>query len=161
MAALPLEGYYRPRQTNFYLILKILIIITILEIAFFSVSVFLLSTFENLNLFKAFYLAIVTVFTVGYGDVYPVTREGMMTVYFLLFTGVGYISTLSSIFTTLLIEGHLISIWREKSMQNKISHLRNHVIVCGLGRAGSSAIAQLRKEGRAFVGIDCSEYLCN
>lgn len=161
MPSLPLKGYYRPRQTNFYLILRILIIITTMELTFFSLSVILLSNFENLNLFMALYLAIVTVFTVGYGDVYPVTREGMLTVYFLLFTGVGYISTLSSIFTTLLIEGHLISIWREKGMRTKISRLRNHVIVCGLGRAGSSAIAELRKDGRAFVGIDTNEHLCN
>ncbi|MHC1724979.1 MAG: TrkA family potassium uptake protein [Syntrophobacteraceae bacterium] len=156
-----LEGHYRPRQTNFHLIIRILIIITTMEIACFSLSVVLLSTFENLTLFRALYLAVVTVFTVGYGDVYPVTNAGMMTVYFLLFTGVGFISTLSSIITTLLIEGYLISIWREKSMQTKIARLRNHVIICGLGRAGSSAIAQLRKDGRAFVGIDRNEHLCN
>lgn len=131
-----------------------------IEIFFFSLSVFLLSKFEHLSAFKALYLAVITVFTVGYGDLYPVTQGGMITVFFLLFTGVGYISTLSSMITTLLIEGHVISIWRDKSMQSKISRLKNHVIICGLGRAGSSAMAQLRKDGIPFVGIDNNENHC-
>lgn len=160
MAPLPIEGYYRPRHSSFYLTIKILFIITTMEIVFFSLSVFLFYRFEHLSIFKAFYLAVITVFTVGYGDIYPITPAGKMTVFFLLFTGVGYLSTLSSIITTLLIEGHLISIWGAKIMQKKISRLRNHVIVCGLGRAGSSAMAQLRKDGIPCVGIDNNENHC-
>lgn len=160
MAPPPFEGYIRSRLANYYLILKIILIITLLEVIFFSMSIFLLAKYEHLDIFKAFYLAVITVFTVGYGDMYPVTQAGMITVVFLLFTGVGYISTLSSMITTLLIEGHLISIWRDKSMQSKISRLRNHVIICGLGRAGSSAMIQLKNDGIPFVGIDSDENHC-
>lgn len=46
-------------------------------------------------------------------------------------------------------------------MLKKISRLKNHVIICGLGRAGSSAMAQLRKDGIPFVGIDNNEIHCN
>ncbi|MCL6638844.1 MAG: potassium channel protein [Firmicutes bacterium] len=158
MAPPPIEGYTRARLANFYFLVKVILTITVTEIFFFSLSVFLLAKFEHLPAFKAFYLAVITVFTVGYGDIYPVTRAGMLTIFFLLFTGVGYISTLSSMITTLLIEGHIISIWRDKSMQKRISRLRNHVIICGLGRAGSSAMAQLRKDGIPFVGIDNNEH---
>lgn len=147
------------RLKNFYLILKIMLVITVVELFFFSLSVILLAKFEHLGFFRAFYLAVITVFTVGYGDIYPVTRSGMVIV-MLLFTGVGYISTLSSMIITLLIEGHAIQIWRERVMLKKISRLREHVIICGLGRAGSSAMAQLRIDGTPFVGIDNNEIHC-
>jgi voltage-gated potassium channel len=39
-------------------------------------------------------------------------------------------------------------------MERKIAKLKNHVIVCGLGRAGTAAIRQLEREGAEFVGID-------
>lgn len=148
------------RLKNFYLILKIMLVITVIEIFFFFLSVILLAKYEHLGFFRAFYLAVITIFTVGYGDIYPVTRSGMVTVIFLLFTGVGYISTLSSMITALLIEGHAIQIWSERVMLKKISRLREHVIICGLGRAGSSAMAQMRKDGISFVGIDNNEVHC-
>ena len=145
---------------NLKLIIKIIVLLTIIEIICFSTAVLMLSRFEHLSFFNAYYLAAITVFTVGYGDLYPVTQGGRVAVIFLLFSGVGYISTLSSMITTLLVEGQVIRIWGDKLMMKKISRLRGHVIVCGLGRAGSSAVEQLRKEGLPFVGIDSSEIHC-
>lgn len=145
---------------NLYLMLKVIFFISIVEVFFFFLSVTLLSKFEGLGFFKAFYLAVITVFTVGYGDMYPVTVAGRVTVIFLVVTGVGYISSLGSMITTFLIEGHAFQIWSEKSMERKISNLRGHVIICGLGRAGSSAAAQLKNDGISFVGIDADEHQC-
>lgn len=145
---------------NLKLIIKIMVLLSIIEFLCFSLAVMMLSRFEHLGFFDAYYLAVITVFTVGYGDFYPVSQAGRGVVIFLLFTGVGYISTLSSMVTTLLIEGQAIRIWGDKVMMKKISRLRGHVIVCGLGRAGSSAVEQLRKEKVPFVGIDSSEIHC-
>lgn len=126
-------------RRNLILIIKILLLVSGFEFLVFFLCVHLLSKFESLNYFKALYLAVITIFTVGYGDIYPRTQSGQELVMFMLITGVGYISFFGSMVTTILIEGQLIQILGDSFMNRKIEQLRNHVIVCGLGRAGSSA----------------------
>jgi len=146
---------------HLYQIIKVLFFVSVTEFLFLFTSVLLLCNFEHLSFFKAFYLAIITVSTVGYGDLYPHTEAGQKTVIFLIITGVGYISFLGSMITTILIDGHIIQVWGDWYMQQKISRLRNHVIVCGLGRAGYSAVTQLISENITFVGIDPDEEKCS
>ncbi|WP_422698365.1 potassium channel family protein [Desulfotomaculum nigrificans] len=105
-------------------------------------------------------MAVITVFTVGYGDLTPHTMAGQKIVMAMLVTGVGYISFFSSMLTTCLIEGQVIQILGGRVMEKKIAKLRNHVIVCGLGRTGSSAIRQLINNKKPFVGIDVDEDKC-
>ena len=51
----------------------------------------------------AFWYAIVTITTVGYGDRYPVTAAGRITAMFIMFMGVGIIGALASILASLLV----------------------------------------------------------
>lgn len=143
-----------------YQIIRILGFITVLELCFFSLSVLLLYRIEHLSFFRAFYLAIITVFTVGYGDICPHTLAGQKTVIFLIVTGVGYTSLFTSMLTMILIDGQIIEVWGDWRMQQKISGLRHHVIVCGLGRSGFSAVTQLISEKVTFVGVDPDEGKC-
>ncbi len=53
----------------------------------------------------AFWYAIVTITTVGYGDYFPVTAAGRITAMFIMFMGVGIIGALASILASLLVGG--------------------------------------------------------
>lgn len=121
------------------------------------VGTLLVAHFEKLSLFDAFYLLVITLATVGYGDIHPVTQVGKIIIMLLIVFGVGYVSLSASIIMATLVEGHVIQFWRERKMNKKISKLKNHIIVCGLGRAGTAVIRQLEREGVDFVGIDLDE----
>ncbi|MEW6182149.1 MAG: potassium channel protein [Bacillota bacterium] len=131
-------------------------------IAFFGAAIcvlgtFLVAHFEKLPLFDAFYLIVITLATVGYGDIHPVTQIGKIVIMLLIVFGVGFVSLSASIMVATLVEGHIINYWRERKMEKKITKLKNHIIVCGLGRAGTAAIKQLERERTDFVGIDLNE----
>jgi len=53
----------------------------------------------------AFWYAIVTITTVGYGDYYPITSAGRITAMFIMLAGVGIIGALASILASLLVGG--------------------------------------------------------
>ncbi|MDQ0287035.1 voltage-gated potassium channel [Desulfofundulus luciae] len=137
--------------------LRFLAYISALETVIFVMGVLLLTRFEHLSPFEAFYLAIITLTTVGYGDYYPVSEPGRLVALVLAVTGVGYQWLSLSTVVAILVEGHIIRFLGEKQMERKIARLKNHVIICGLGRAGMSAVRQLEREGVPFVGIDLNE----
>lgn len=148
----------QPRERKlFSLALRLLFYTTLVEGAICFASTLLLAHFEKLSLFDSFYLIAITITTVGYGDLHPVTPPGKILVIFLLFTGIGYVWLSASILVATLVEGHFIHFWREKQMERRIAKLKDHVIICGLGRAGTAAIKQLEREGAAIVGIDHNE----
>ncbi|MBM7854560.1 voltage-gated potassium channel [Desulfohalotomaculum tongense] len=148
------------RFVHLYPGLRVLLYISLIELIIFITCIFLIAKYEGLSMYEAFYMAVITVFTVGYGDITPQTTAGQKTVILMVVTGVGYISFFSSLLVTTLIEGKILHLWSEIVMERKISRLRNHIIVCSLGRAGSAAIRRLQKEGIACVGIDINEERC-
>lgn len=122
-----------------------------------TIGTVLVAYFEKLSIFDAFYLIVITLATVGYGDIHPVTQTGKIIIMLLIVFGVGYVSLSASIVVATLVEGHIIHFWRERKMEQRITKLKNHVIVCGLGRAGTAAIRQLERENIRFVGVDLNE----
>lgn len=137
--------------------LRLIVYVSAVEVVVFAACVLLLKHFDRLSLFDALYLAVTTLTTVGYGDIHPVTAAGRAVAMFLAVTGLGYVWLSLSIVVATLVEGHVIRFWGEIRMERRIARLKNHVIVCGLGRAGMAAIRQLEREGAPFVGIDLDE----
>jgi len=70
--------------------------------------VFLLAHLEHLSLFHAFYLAIITLTTVGYGDYYPASEAGKIAALVIAVTGIGYIWLSLSMVVAALVEGDII-----------------------------------------------------
>jgi voltage-gated potassium channel len=103
----------------------------------------------------AFYMVIVTVYTVGYGEVRPVEtpllREITITTIVLGCTGMIYLTGALVQFITLSQINELFGI---KRMSNQIDRLRNHVIVCGFGRIGVMLAQGLHAGGADFVILE-------
>src|SRR5215470_10777472 len=106
--------------------------------------------------FDAFYMALTTMTTVGYGEIHPLSRAGRVFNSFLIFFGVTTIFIAIGAMTQTIIElefGDVIGKRRNKRMIDK---LKDHYIICGYGRVGRGAANELMHAGVPFVVVDIS-----
>ena len=102
---------------------------------------------EGWPLFDSFYMTILTVSTVGYGEVHPLTGPGRIFASFVIVLGIG---TAIYTFTRLgqvVLEGELQGVLGRKRMKNEVAKLKDHYIVCGFGRIGGPVADGLQAEG--------------
>jgi len=119
-----------------------------------SAGIYCLVKLEDKNFFDALWLMVISITTVGYGDVVPSTTTGRVITMSVIIIGVGLLTyVLSTVFVGVL-EGHLRDIWGKKRMMKEISRLRNHIVVCGAGRVGKEVVAGLLQEKQRFVVIE-------
>ncbi len=102
--------------------------------------------------FDAVYWSIITISTVGFGDISPVTIQGRVATLFLVIGGMGVIAFFTSIVTTAL-SGKLVVLKEEKVM-GEASSLKDFVIICGFGRMGKVLADEFIKVKQKFVIID-------
>jgi len=102
------------------------------------------------------YMTVVSLTTVGYGEVIEVTGNDTAQIFtmILITFGMGIILYGISSLTALLLEGELSGIFRKKKMAKQIDKLADHYIVCGGGETGSGVIAELCKNNEVAVLIE-------
>ena len=114
---------------------------------------------EGYSFVDAVYMSVITISTVGYGAVDPLSEGGKLFTSFYIIVNLGIFAYVVSIFTTYLFEGELRIIFRNFIQGREVKQLKNHTIVCGYGRNGSKACEELMKEKREFVLIDNNQEL--
>jgi voltage-gated potassium channel len=104
------------------------------------------------TLFDAIYWSIVTMGTVGYGDIVPVTKEGMVISMILIIFGVAILAFLTSI----IVSSFQTKLQELKSSRTlaDIERLKSYILVCGYGRVGEVVAKMLHDDGYAVVIID-------
>ena len=111
---------------------------------------------ENIdNLFDAFYWALITISTVGYGDISPVTPEGRIVTMLIIITGIGLISFVTSIIVSSFNER--LGVLREDRVVQEVGKKKKLTVICGYGLLGRLVAQGLQKKGVEFVVIDSSE----
>lgn len=102
------------------------------------------------------YMTVISLTSVGYGEVVPVTGNPVAQFYTmgLLIFGMGIILYAISSFTAILIEGELSGMLRRNKMERKIKGLKRHYIVCGGGETGLPLIEEILKNNEEAVLID-------
>ncbi len=102
------------------------------------------------------YMTVVSLTTVGYAEVIPVTGNATAQIFtmVLITFGMGVILYGISSLTALFLEGELSGILRKKRMAKQIDKLSDHYIVCGGGETGSGVIAELCKNNETAVLIE-------
>ncbi len=107
------------------------------------------------HLYDAFYWSIVTISTVGYGDITPQTVGGRLVAISLILTGLGVLSFFTSIIVSAFNDKvHTLG---ENRTYAELSRYNNHVIICGFGRVGQEVAKQFEKDKQAFIIIEKSE----
>lgn len=113
---------------------------TILSIALFFVLLAIGSwgymAIEGWPFLDALYMTVITVATVGYGEVHRVSPTGRLFTLVLIFLGVGYFLYVVGNFIPFLVEGRIRHILGRRKLDRQINKLKNHYIICGYGRMG-------------------------
>jgi len=109
---------------------------------------------EEWSFVDALYMTIITITTVGYAEVHPLTTSGQIFSIFLIVGGVsGALYALSGI-AGYIIEGHLGTTLGRRRMERTVAKLKGHFILCGYGRVGQEIARIFTEEGVSFVIID-------
>ena len=109
---------------------------------------------EGYELLDALYMTVITISTVGFGEVRALSDQGHLFVVILIICGLSVMTyTLGSI-AKFAIEGHFGQILGRRRMQHEISGLKDHYVVCGHGRMGQILCQELREEKVPFVVIE-------
>lgn len=92
---------------------------------------------------EAFYMTIITVTTVGFGEIRPLGTEGKIFTVFLIILSVFIFAFALSVITEYILSRNSLEILKKKRVRNQIEKLKDHVIVCGFGRNGMQAAERL------------------
>ncbi|MFZ5760029.1 MAG: potassium channel family protein [Thermodesulfobacteriota bacterium] len=109
---------------------------------------------EKSSFADGLYMTLITITTVGYGEVVHLSPQGRWFTMLLILVGVGFVMLVFSKITEAVVEGRIQAVYGRLNMKKKVSELTGHYIICGFGRIGQ-VIAKLMKEaGKAFVVIE-------
>ena len=114
---------------------------------------------DDYSLFDAFYMTVITVATVGYGEVAPLSHAGKLFTAFLIITSFGTFAYAVSSITKFVIDGEFNEFFKNRKLNATIDKISDHVIICGYGRNGRQAAQVLKKHNKRFVVIESSATL--
>ena len=129
------------------------IIVIIFVISFGTIGY---SIIERWNPFDSLYMTIITLTTVGYGEVHTLSKAGKFFTIILILSGVGSMLYALGSGAKTLIEGELREILGRKKVSKIIEGIRNHYIICGYGRMGKIISKEMSSHGAHFVVIEKS-----
>ncbi len=108
------------------------------------------------SLLDCFYMTFTTISTIGFGELIDMSHkpEGRVFTIIIAVFGIGSFLNLFSTTTAFILEGDMNEAFRRRRMHNLIDRLRNHYIICGVGRVGSNVAHEMVVTKRDFVVID-------
>ncbi len=109
---------------------------------------------ENYNWVDAIYMSVITVSTVGFGEVQKLSLEGKLFTSCLIIFSIGTYAYAISAFTRYFGDYELLKKLKQKRVQKEITKLKQHVVICGYGRNGKQASKTLRLHDKDFVVIE-------
>lgn len=109
---------------------------------------------EDMALFDAFYMTIITISTVGFSEIKPLSVGGRAITVIVIVTSITIGAYSVGISARMLIEGELRAIFGRRKLKRQISDLKDHYIVCGFGRIGSIICEELHADSYDFVVIE-------
>lgn len=127
---------------------------TLMLVGIMTIGVVGFMFISDLNFINSLYMVAITMSTVGFGEVAPLTPEARLFTVFLIFMSVAIFGYTISVFTEILASGEFIQQLKIKKVEKSIQKLENHVIVCGCGRNGKQAISKLKSYNQDVVIIE-------
>jgi voltage-gated potassium channel len=109
---------------------------------------------SNYNFVDALYMTVITVTTVGFGELHPFSPEEKVFTIFLILTSITLFGYAISAFSEYLVSGKFFEHFKHKRVEKKIALLKGHTIVCGYGRNGKQAILKLDNYNVKYVVVD-------
>ncbi len=137
----------RKEYRNIYIASIILLVI-------FSAGVTGYIIIEHYSFTEAVYMTILTMSTVGFEEVRPLSTHGMIFTIILIITSLGIFGYFLTSVTRIFIDGDYKKAIKLYYKTKKLKKLKNHIIVCGFGRNGKKAVNDLLEINKKVVVID-------
>ena len=139
--------YIRKKLNRIYLAISILILSITTGWLFYM-------WVEDFTAIDAFYMAIITLSTVGYGEVEGLSQEGRLFTSFYIIGNMIFLAFGLSILAGAFFEGEIKNIFRAYITNREVKKMKGHVILCGYGRNGAKACEEFIKSNQEFVIIE-------
>lgn len=111
----------------------------------------------NFPWLDAVYMAVMTMTTVGYGEIRPMSETARLFNTFYMLLSVSMLLLALGVMTQTIFEAQLGNVLGKRRVKKMIDKLENHYIICGFGRVGRGAAAELKQSGVPHVIIDRRE----
>ncbi len=131
--------------------LKISLVLLLFIIGF---GTFGYTSVEHMAPFDAFYMTLITISTVGFGEITPLSQAGRTITVIIIIAGISLLTYTLGQIAKIFIEGELREILGRRKLGKQISGLAGHFIVCGFGRIGEVLCKELADERIRFVVIE-------
>ena len=112
---------------------------------------------EGASFFDSFYMALVTLTTVGYEETIELSRAGRVFNSLLILAGFAVVFVALGMVSHVLLQLEFHNFFEQRKSKRMIQKFSDHYIVCGLGRVGRGVIEHLRRDGANVVAIDNSD----
>lgn len=110
---------------------------------------------EHFSLFDALYMTVITVASVGYGEIpRELSTAGRAFTMVLIVVGLGSMAYGLSAITAFWVEGDISHVWEKRKMEGRIAKLRDHIVVCGGGQTGRHIAGELLGTRTPFICIE-------
>ena len=110
--------------------------------------------FEHWDFMDALYMTVITITTVGYREVGPVSGSGRIFTIFIIFFGVGIIAYILGLAAQVMVDIQVRSLIGRRKLSRKLKSLKDHYILCGFGRIGSIIARELWENKIPMVILD-------
>ncbi len=100
---------------------------------------------EEWNFLDSLYMTVITISTVGFSEVNPVSNQGRILTMTILISGLGVLGYVVGTLTRTLVEGQLLEVMGRKKLERQIQKLKDHYIICGYGRVGRIICEEIKK----------------
>lgn len=109
---------------------------------------------EHVSWFDSYYMSLVTLSTVGFGEVIPLSHIGRVFTSFLILFNIGFFAYAVSTVTSIFADSDVHAFISDFKMIQQIKKLQQHTIVCGFGRHAGEVCKELSKQKLPFVVIE-------
>ncbi len=139
-------------QSNLYKVLLLFLLVIIIGVIGYM-------NLSNDSFVNALYMTIITITTVGFGEVHPLSEGEKLFTIFLILMSIVMLGLITSVIAQYVASGELFDKIKFKKVQKKIEQLKEHTIVCGYGRNGKQAVIKLNMYDKPVVVIESDESL--
>ncbi len=109
---------------------------------------------ENYGFVEAFYMTAITISTVGFGEVHPLSDAGRIFVSVFVLYNIGMYTYVLAAFTSFIVQGEFIKNIHDTMIEKEISKLKDHVIICGYGKHGKEIAQHFMQHELPFLVIE-------
>ena len=141
------------RIKNIHLFSRLLLpVLMLLFTILFGAAGFMI--IEGYGFLEALYMSVITVSTVGFAEVRPLTENGRIFTIFIILLNLGLFTYFITLITRFFSDGEFIKMYKQIKMENSIQQLKQHVIICGFGRNGKESAQVLFNNKIPFVVLE-------